>query len=194
MKTKIISFLITIIIIGSATFPAYTQEITNSKKEQRKALKEQEKKDIAISADNQKNELAKLLECGYFVFKASRLSGPRGDSYSVPPNLNFLAVDDSIVIYQFAFDNVVDWNGVGGATMEGYLDNYKYNDGGKNKPMTVVSRIKPKIGQGSPYFNISVMDNGDARLDLMLNHGVRLKLSGNVTSIPDSGIFVGKSF
>jgi hypothetical protein len=194
MKIKVILLMLIISISCSVVYPSYAQEATVSKKEQRKQVKEQEKKEKETLAASQKEELAKMLKCGCFVFKASRLSGPAGDSYSVPPNLNFLAVNDSLVVYQFAFDNVIGWNGLGGATMEGYRSNYKFDDGGKNKPMTVESRVKPKYGPGSPYFNISVQDDGGATLDLMLNHGVRLKLTGNVTSIPDSGVYTGKSF
>ncbi len=194
MKTKITVSLLIVFMMGLAYYPAYSQESTSSKKEQRKLEKEQKKKEKEMQAAEAKEVLAKLLENKCFVFKASRLQGPQGASYSVPPDRNFLGIQDSLVIFQFAFDNVVGWNGVGGATMEGFLNNYTFKKGEKNKPMIVESRIAPKIGSGSPYFMLTVMDSGDANLELRLGDGTRLKLNGIVTNPVESGINIGRTY
>lgn len=194
MRIKLTIILFMAVLLGYGGSSSFAQESTTSAKSQKKLEKEQKKKEKELQAAKDREQLTNLLKNKFFVFKASRLQGPQGQSFSVPPDRNFLIVNDTLILYQFAFDNIVGWNGVGGATMEGYITNYTFNDGGAKKPLTVSSRITPKIGQGNSRFSITVRDSGDGNMELMLGDGTRLMLVGNIVNPPDSGINVGRTW
>ena len=109
MKTKITLTLLLAFLIGIAIPSSFAQESTSSKKEQKKIEKEQKKQARELKSAQERAQFSNLLKNKSFVFKASRLQGARGDNYSVPPDRNFLAISDTLVMYQFAFDNVSGW-------------------------------------------------------------------------------------
>lgn len=193
MKSKITLTLLFAFLIGIANYSSFAQESTTSNKEQKKIEKEQKKQEKALKSAQEREELFNLLKNKCFVFRVSRLQGDRGDNFSVPPDRNFLIIEDTLVMYQFAFDNVVGWNGVGGATMKGHTTNYEYNDPGGNKALTVSARITPIVGQGNSRFNMTIRDSGDGNLTLILGDGTQLQLTGRLVSPEEAGINIGTS-
>ncbi len=197
MKTKFIIGIITFALF-SFVLPVQngwaqdTVQVTKreAKKIERKKRKEEKKKKDM----EQRLKYAKMLREKHFVFKANRLIGPRGESFLVTPSINFLAVNDSIAVFQFGFEGVVGWNGVGGFTYEGYLQNYRFNPGKRrNSALSADSRVRSTFGGGTAYFNVSVMDNGSATLNITMPSGVTLRMTGDVVSLKDANIYKGQT-
>ncbi|NOX85022.1 MAG: DUF4251 domain-containing protein [Chlorobi bacterium] len=189
MKLPVI-LLIFILAFSGAFQTAIAQDTVLTKKEQKKLEKEQAREKKEAEQAVHKETIAKLLAKKFFVFKASRLYGPQGQSYSVSSAINFFAVIDSLVIVQISAEQLIGLNGVGGVTFEGITYRYVFekNEDSK-KPMIVKSRVKRV--EGSPYFTISVMDNGQADLNLVLTHGGTIRMSGEIVDPREAGIFKG---
>jgi len=194
MKTQMFPFVLIPVLAGLFTNGILAQDTAITQKEQKQFIKQQKKEEKARRAAEDKQELTLLLEKRFFVFQASRLIGAQGRSYSVSPNTNFLVVVDSTVTFQFAFDQLVGWNGLGGATFEGYIDNYVFtNNQSSKRPMMVESKVIPATGGGRPYFTIKVYDNGMADLDLIMGGPDHIKMSGRIVNPKQSGIFKGQT-
>lgn len=172
---------------------AISQETGLSKKEQKKLEKEQKKKEQQ-ALDAEKVEILKnLLSTKFFVFQGSRLIGPGGQSWALSNSINFLAVNDTNVILQFGFEGLVGWNGAGGITIEGFEDNYNFDDGGDKQAMTVSSTVREKIGRSRAYYVITVRDNATADLDLTVSGGT-YRMTGRIVEPEEAGIFKGQYY
>ena len=194
MKKLMSRFVFIFLLTGLFANSILAQDKSMSKKEQQQFIKQQKKEEKAQRAAEDKQELTLLLEKKFFVFQASRLMGAQGRSYSVSPNTNFLVVVDSTVTFQFAFDQLVGWNGLGGATFEGYIDNYVFtNNESSQKPMMVESKVIPATGSGRPYFTIKVYDNGLADLNLIMGGPDHIRMSGRIVNPKQSGIYKGQT-
>ncbi len=188
---KLYVILLTFVLSFSLTIPAaVAQDTILTKREQKKLEKEKARDNKAAIEAAGKEQISKLLAEKFFVFRASRLYGPQGQSFSVSPSVNFLAVIDSLVIVQVSSEQLSGLNGIGGVTFEGITYRYVFNKNeDSKKPMTVKSRVKRV--EGSPYFSISVMDNGQADLDLVLTRGGTIRMSGEIVDPRKAGIFKG---
>lgn len=193
MKTRV--FLLSLILVISGTMTTIVaQDTVLTKKEEKQIAKEQKKKEKATQAEQQQARLVKMLSKRFFVFQATRLYGPQGRSFSVSPSINFLSVIDSLVTFQFGFEQLSGWNGVGGVTLEGYTDDYVFNrNDSTRRPMTVDSKVRPATGIGRPYFTITVQNNGQADLDLILGGPDRIRMSGRIVDPVESGIYKGQT-
>ncbi len=183
---KIHVILLILVLVFSAVIPAATaQDTMLTKKEQKKLERVKKKKKRAEQNADEKEKLAKLLSHKFFVFRASRIYNNSGQSFSVSPNINFLSVIDTLVTFQFGFDQLIGWNGVGGITLEGFTENYVFNENkDSKKTMTVESRVRPANSVGSPYFTITVMDDGQANLNLTMSRGGTIRMTGGDMGSP----------
>lgn len=137
---------------------------------------------------------ANLLKHHYFVFQADRLYGPGGVSYSVSPDVNFFAVVKNKVILQFGFQGLVGWNGVGGLTAEGFLSKYSFRQGKSLKrALSVSGNIRPRGGGGQPYFYLTVNNNGNAYLEVLMIGGGRIRMSGHLVAPSRAAVYKGHS-
>ncbi len=195
MKTKgIIGILI--LSLTFTVYPAnniFAQDTAKlSKKELRKIerkKKKEEKKKIALA---QHEKFAKMLKNKQFVFQADKIYY-KGNSITVTSDINFLAVNNDNVVCQTGLQGLIGWNGVGGITVKGKLEQYKFNEGENNKsPMSVSAQIEPNGPGGKLFFHLTVMDNGNADLDLTLPGGT-IRMTGSVNSLEKSKVFEGQS-
>ncbi|UBM61187.1 DUF4251 domain-containing protein [Candidatus Sulfidibacterium hydrothermale] len=189
----ILSFLLALAFVVPAGATAQTKALT--KKEQRKLEKKKKKEERKKKSLAQRKYYEKLLKDQRWVFQATRLYGPSGQLYNVSPDVNFVAVKDSMIILQFGFQNVIGWNGVGGVTAEGFLSQYKLNPGKNHKQaMTVSAHIRPKFGGGSPYFTMTIMDDGSADIAVTLNNGDLLRMGGQLYAPQNASVYKGVTF
>jgi len=192
MKTTIaiLSILITILVSVPQNGSAQESKAEN-KSLSRKLEKEQKKKAKEAAALAEKEKYAEMLQGKHYVFTANTLAGDAGASYSVTPKFNFLKVDGEQLIFQFAFDDIVGWNGIGGITLKGETEDYHF-DLGKNikKPMRVTARMKANAHWGTPNFTLTVFDGGYANI-IMTIKGATLNMRGQVVKIEDSGVYEG---
>ncbi len=194
---KKIIYLLGLLFVLTVAFPAegvsQTRQLT--KKEQRKLEKQKKKAERQKKSEAERKYYAHLLKDKRWVFQATRLYGPNGQLYNVSPTVNFVAVKDSMIVLQFGFQNVIGWNGVGGVTAEGFLKEYKFDQGkNKNSAMTVSAHIRPKFGGGSPYFNMTVLDDGSTDITVTLNNGDLLRMGGQLYAPKDASVYKGTTF
>lgn len=193
MKARFLFISLSLIFSVFLFTGAVAQETTITKKEQKKLEKEQKKKEKDERAAADLELLKNMLQNRFFVFQASRLLAPSGQNWSVAPNINFLSIMDTAAVYQFGFEQLVGWNGAGGYTLEGFVVTYEFDDGGERKTMTVSATISPNIGQGRAAFILTVLDNGNADLDMTVSGGT-LRMSGRVVSPAETGVFKGEYY
>ncbi len=166
-----------------------------TKKEQRKLEKQKKKEERAKKAAASRKFYAHLIQSKRWVFQATRLFGPSGQYFSVTPDLNFVAVHDNEIVLQFGFQGVVGWNGVGGVTAEGFLKDFKFDPGKNHKQaMTVSAHIQPKYGGGSPYFTMTISDDGGAEISVTMINGGTLRMGGQIYTPAESSVYKGQTF
>ena len=122
---------------------------------------------------------------------ANSLAGDAGATFSVTPQYNFLSVMGEDVVFQFSFDGIVGWNGIGGLTVKGEIEDFRYEPG-KNvkKPMRVNSRVKTYTHWGKPYFTLTVFEEGYATITMTLKSET-LNMTGQVMKPEDSHVYTG---
>ncbi len=171
------------------------QEKQLTKKEQRK-LEKQKKNEKRLKKDAASRKFyAGLIQNKRWVLQATQLFDSYGRYFSVTPDLNFVAVQDSEIIVQFGFQGVIGWNGVGGVTAEGFLKDFKFNPGkNDNKAMSISTHILPRYGGGSLYFTMYIANDGGADMTLTLQNGGTLRMSGQLYSPGQSSVYKGQTF
>jgi hypothetical protein len=190
-------FLLVILFSLSLAFPpqGFSQTKQLIKKEQRKLDKQKKraaraKKDAAL-----RKFYAQLIRNKQWVFQATVLYDTYGQTYSVTPDVNFVAVKDNKIILQFGFQGVVGWNGVGGVTAEGFLTDYKFDPGKTPEDaMTITAHIRPKFGGGSPYFTMTIQNDGTSQIMITLENGSLLRMTGQLYSPAQSSVYKGTVF
>ena len=191
MKTAIL--LLSALIVSFVFSPQYglAQESTTSEKEQRKLEKEKKKQEKEAAALVDREMYAQMLQNKQFVFMANTLAGDAGRTFPVTPKFNFLVVYDEQVVFQFAFDGVVGWNGIGGITMKGEIEDYRFDPGKNiNKPMKVNARVKANTQWGKPYFTLTVFGEGYANITMTVK-GATINMSGQLVSLEESDVYIG---
>ena len=190
---KAIAFLIitTAFLLFVFSPASFGQETEISQKEQRKLEKEKKKKEKEAVALESQKVYANMLENKNYVFMGNSLSGDAGAVYSVTPKYNFLSVSGNQVVFQFSFDGIVGWNGIGGITLKGEIDEYKFEPA-KNtkKPMHVTARIHANAHWGKPYFTLTVFEEGYASITMSVKSGT-VNMNGQVVKPEDSGVYEG---
>ncbi len=194
---KKLIYLFVLLFAISLAFPtagtAQTKQLT--KKEQRKLEKQKKKEERQKKSAAMRKYYLHLLKNKRWVFQATRLYGPGGQMFNVSPDINFVAVKDSMIVLQFGFQNVMGWNGVGGVTAEGFLSEYNFSSGKNHKAaLTVSAHIRPKFGGGSPYFTMTVMNDGSAEISVTLINGQLLRMGGQLYAPQNASVYKGTTF
>jgi hypothetical protein len=84
---------------------------------------------------------------------------------------------------------------VGGITAEGFLNQYKFDPGKNSKSaMSLSAHIKPKFGGGSPYFTMTIMDDGTADINVTLDNGQLLRMGGQLYAPQNASVYKGTTF
>jgi hypothetical protein len=192
---KVKNILLLILLLAFAVPQvSYAQGRRLTKKEIRKIERRKPKVARLKASLRSRAYYANLLKHHFFVFQADRLYGPGGMSYSVSPDVNFFAVVKNKVILQFGFQGIVGWNGVGGLTAEGFLAKYNFSEGKSLKrALTVAGNIRPRGGGGQPYFYMTINNNGNAYLEVLMIGGGRIRMSGHVVAPSQAAVYKGHS-
>jgi hypothetical protein len=191
---KKIAYLLAVWFALVLAYPnsGYAQTKKLTKKEQRKLEKQKKKEERLKKSAAQRKYYAQLLKDKRWVFQATRLYGPSGQLFNVTPDVNFVAVKDNEIVLQFGFQGVIGWNGVGGVTAEGFLSEYHLSFGKNDQSaMTVSAHIRPKYSGGSPYFTMTVMNDGGTDISVTLENGEILRMGGQLYAPEDASIYKG---
>ena len=172
---------------------SYAQTPSSSMKQQRKELRMKKKQEKQQALLKSRKFYAYLLKNKAFVLEANQVFGPRGNMLSVSPTTNFFAVRKNKVIFQYGL-GAGGRNGVGGMTAEGFIDHYQFESGKSNKKgLTVSGNIQPKNSGNAGYFTLTVMDNGNASLRIIMPYGSNLSMSGRLVALPNASVFKGST-
>ena len=192
MKKIIIAMSIIVLAIG--VVPVMAQENNNLTPREQKKMEKQKRKEAKMAADKAENDLVnKLVNDTAFVFVANRLYGNGGVMISVDRGLNFLGVHHGHAVYQFAFQGLVGWNGVGGATFEGDITKYRFEPAkNPNKASNLTMTFRARGVGGNPYVTMTFFGS-DGTMDITFNNGNRVRMDGEIKSIKDAGVFKGQS-
>lgn len=192
MKQVFFLFTATALILSAMTGLAqntnyiHAQELT--KKQIRQVKRDQRQKAREL-ADAQAFDAAKeALQDRNWVLMANTLYGPRGGSFPVSDNTNFIQFKGNTVYVQLAFNGIAGPNGLGGITVQGNPSQITTNTD-KNGNITysfyvngtaLTAQVVVTLSGGSNYANATVYP--------MMNSN-NLTFSGTLVPTSQSGIF-----
>ncbi len=180
---KLISSLFGLLVVLSLT----AQTTRDSNKLTRAERKE-------IKAEERAANKAKILQAvkdQRFVIEAYTLEDRYGRFVQVSPVTNFILVDSSAAVIQFALPHRVGGpNGLGGVTEEGRVRDLEFS---KKKPKYGVSFKMEVAGPlfGASQVFVNVNEDGLATMRFSGVFGSRFTMRGNFELLEDSRIFQG---
>ena len=178
---KFIIIILSLMLVA----PLFAQE---SKKEQRKAEK-QARKEVKAKQNAENAAIMKAsLAAQQFVLEAGFLADRKGQRIVVQSNLNFIAVDGDQGAFQFGNGQDVGYNGVGGVTVEGRLEDFELKES-KNGIFNINFRIVSSLG--NIFVSMTVNPNGNADATVRGNSSARLKYTGKIVPLAASRIYKG---
>jgi len=186
MKTTNIKFLIVCLILISG-IGAHNSVCAQNKKELRKAKKEAEK--LMLTANFYAQDT--ILNLREFVLEATHLQGRRGEIVPVSSNINFVKVLGEKGTIQTGNSMYFGSNGIGGATAEGNISNYKVS----GDPKSLTHRVSFDLvtsGLGAYNIVINVMANNSASATITNATSMRLTWKGELVALFNTNIFKGQ--
>jgi hypothetical protein len=186
MKQTIIAFLMLFIALGAFAQEQEPKKLT--RKEKQEILKlERAKEDSILRAVTDV-----IITNKQFVLEADQLRDRYGNMAFVTSNINFIAVDSNVAVFQFGSAHTVGINGIGGVTVEGRITSFKAKKNEKNGSYYIQFNISSNLGM----FDISMNVSGDGRASATVNAMSRGKLnySGKLVSLQTSNVYKGMSW
>jgi hypothetical protein len=135
--------------------------------------------------------LDSLLASKNFVLKADFLEDKYGERIVVVPVLNFIRVDSLNAVLQTGFGTSLGYNGVGGVTAEGRINNWEIVRNNKNLSFYLQFNILTSIG----YYDVSMMISADNFVQATITGLTRgmLIYDGHLETNINSGVYKGQS-
>lgn len=189
---KLLMALSVLFLFGTAA-PVMAQVNSSLTPREQRKVEKQNKKEARQAKDlTELKEVNKLVEDTSFVFVASMLYGSRGSLIQVDPSINFLGVNHGKAVYQFAFNGLIGWNGIGGATFEGNITKYDFKASNNiNKASDLSMNFHARGIAGSPYVTMTFFGR-KATVEIQFNTGERIRLDGVIKSVKDAGVYKGQ--
>ena len=159
-----------------------------SNKDQRK-IERAEKKRLK-EEDRKKNQelLINLVKDQSFVLEATTLSG-RYNQQQVTPSTNFVKIEGNRITIQTANNFSFGYNGLGGITLNGTINDYIVNEG-KNGVSVFIKFSDPVLGLST--LNLDVQTSGLGRATILGNWGGRATFQGEVVALEEARVFEGR--
>ena len=179
--------ILSILLITFGTVFSQGDEKEMTRKERRQARKEQQKRERDIALDYYQ----KLMKKNNWVIEAHTVYNENQESFVMNPTTNFVAVEENKVTVQLGFNHIAGWNGIGGVTLEGVVNNYKVNvqKNAVNVRLNAMGR-----GLGVVDLLIMVSPNGNARATISGNWGNRITFVGEMVPRDESRVYKGTTF
>jgi hypothetical protein len=182
--------LVTAVIMLLFTAAATAQEKVPLTKQERKAVKQEQKKQNEMMLTH---NTATALKAGQFVLKADQLRGRGGFITGVNPTTNFIAVEGKDAYVQVASESGPGYNGLGGVTLKGRITSMDIEQNDKNGFYNVVMNTMGINGQLTIMMNIN--QTGEvAYATVRTNYGGRIEMNGVLVPWTGTGkaIFKGR--
>jgi hypothetical protein len=168
---------------------AYGQQL--SKKEAR-AKEKAEKKAARAAAEAANAQLVQqLIDQRHFVLEATFLANKGGQRISVTPTLNFIMVEKDKATFQFGGGSQIGYNGVGGVTMDGRVQNYKYTS---DKKGIIHLDFQISTSMGTIFISMTIMPQ-TSRADATVSGTGSKKLyyTGEIVAPEKSSVYKGST-
>jgi hypothetical protein len=161
-----------------------SQDIKLSRQEQ----KESKKNEMAANF----KVLETLLESRKFILKSDYIQNDFGSRMYVLSSLNFIKVDSLNAVIQTGSSSGLGYNGVGGTTAEGHMDNWKLIKNFTKLSYSIQFTLVTTIGIYDINMSVNADNNAHATIR-GLTPGM-LIFEGHLQSINNSTIFKGQTF
>jgi hypothetical protein len=186
---KILKILLVVFISLFYTGTAMAQ---SDKKEQRKIERAEKKRLKEEVRKKNLEQLQALVEDQTYVLESTSIFGRNMNRYEVSPNTNFVKIEGDQLTVQTASIFHFGYNGLGGITINGNIQEYKIYRAKKNNSISVLIQFtSPVLGHSSLSFDIQ--PNGTARAMLRDNWGGRVTFQGQMVDLESSRVFKGMS-
>jgi hypothetical protein len=141
-----------------------------------------------IQAKN-KQQILDIIKNKDFVLESNFIQNKYGYRLFINPLFNFIMVNGDTATIQLTFDHFPGWNGVGGITWKGIIDQYKLKPGGAHSAIYLQMHVQ---GAGIASYQFLTVDaNGNADLHINGDYGGQVTFSGNLMPIDKSGVIEG---
>lgn len=182
MKAYMAGLLLIIGLLGFS-INCNSQDPKPDKKSKKEARRAQMEADFRV--------LDSMLYNGRYVLEADFLQNKYGTRVWVSSTLNFVRVEGPKGVLQTGSDVGVGYNGVGGVTAEGSINDYKISRNLKNLSCTVTFNLITNLGT----FNIllTVTANNNATAAISGSTSGRLIWDGHLVAINNSRVFKGSN-
>ena len=174
-----------IILFMILTLPALAQSQTSHRAE-RKEKKTQ--KEQSLQANHQM--LLDLTKNHQWILEANTIYDKQGMSYPVDASTNFVSAKGDEMTIQLAFPNRIGWNGLGGITVDGTVQQYDVKEVKNGINITIDMSSMP-LGFSTVLINIR--DDGNARATIDTVTGNQITFSGNIQDLQQSRAFKGQA-
>ena len=183
MMRKLMSILILILWVGAGLF---AQE-SKTDKELRKEKKEQRKEELRVVEDS----IRQSLEDRDFTLRANTLQNRIGQIIPVDNNVNFVSIEGDQVAVQLGNLASVGYNGVGGITYQGTIQDFEIDEkeGKLGFTARLIFNTPNTINTASVVINVNG-DNVSARFVNGLN---KWTMRGLVERTSNSLVFVSSN-
>lgn len=158
MKTWKLNIACVLVMLGlfGITLNVNSQETKPDKQSRKEAKKAQMIANYHV--------LDSLLSVGRYVLEANFLQSKYGTMVAVSSTLNFIRVEGPKGVLQTGSDLRQGYNGVGGVTAEGTINDYKIEHDLKNLTCTVTFNLLTDIGTYTIILNVSADNNAYATI------------------------------
>jgi hypothetical protein len=165
------------------SYNSFSQDIQLDKKEKKEARKAEALANFEL--------LNTLLINRNFVIKADALENKYGDRIDVQSGLNFIKVDSTNAVLQTGSGNGIGYNGVGGVTAEGRINNWDIVRNYKSLSYYLHFNVETNIG----VYDVSMMLGSDNHVRATITGTTpgELVYDGHIESLYRSGIYKGQN-
>ena len=170
--------------VATLVLPVFGQQT----KEERKAAKEAKKEQQKMAEAERAAVIGASIDAKQFVLEADFLSDRYGQRIVVDPTLNFVGIDIEESAFQFGNGRDIGYNGVGGVTVEGRVNNYKVSKN-KNGMYSIEFRVSATFGTIFVVMNVSPTGAADATISG--NTSTKLIYTGTLVPVGESRVYKG---
>ena len=111
-------------------------------------------------------------------------------SFQLNSNINFVGFDGKYATIQLAFDQLIGWNGVGGITLDGTIENVEVKKGKNDIGVSATINVRPKTG-GMIRMVFRSSSDGNARVDVSGAYGDKFSFQGRIVSLAETTVYKG---
>ncbi|HEX2970607.1 MAG TPA: DUF4251 domain-containing protein [Bacteroidales bacterium] len=188
MKKSVFPVIIFVLMLLTS-FQGYSQEFSNNQNLTKKEKKEARKAGLYANY----KAIDTLIQNRTFVLEAQFLQGRYGDQVPVSSQINFIRVNSSQVTMQTGnnYNASIGYNGLGGVTAEGTINNYRVTSDDKKMNHTIFLTTITQIGT----YDITLRVGADATATATITgmSSGSLTYRGNLVAPYNSRVFKGRN-